>query len=423
MASKTVKPFSVNLKTVASGSKSVMQRVFAAALLSEGKTIIENPFWCDDTISAKRIIEALGATVKIETNNILISSKFKAGNPLPKLSNSNSQTKRIINCGESGLSVRMFAPVTALFNEDVLLKGKGSLNKRPMKMFEKPFEKLGVKFSSNSGYLPVSVCGPIQGGVFKVDGSISSQILTGFLTALPKAKNNSVIYVDNLKSKPYVDLTINILKKFGIEIVNQNYKVFKIAGNQKFKAANIKIEGDWSNAAFFLVAGAISGKVEVSNLNINSKQADIKILEAIKNAGANIFIEKDKIIVKKQKLKSFTFDATDCPDLFPPLVVLAANCTGISTIKGVKRLLHKESNRAEALQTEFAKLNIKINIIDDVMYIKGGKITGGTIHSHNDHRIAMAGAIAAINAQSSVTIKQAESVNKSFPKFFNYIYR
>jgi 3-phosphoshikimate 1-carboxyvinyltransferase len=244
-------------------------------------------------------------------------------------------------------------------------------------------------------------------------------VLTGLLIALPQALCDSVLHVEQLQSRPYIDMTVEILRDFGVDIVHDNYQTFTISGSQRYRAREYYIEGDWSGAAFHLVAGAIAGDVVVSGVQQHSAQADRAILQALAQAGADIIKDNDTVRVSKSTLASIEFDATHCPDLFPPLVVLAAACTGTSKIMGVHRLKHKESDRAAVLQSEMRKLGVHIDIDNNTMCIQGGTIAGGTMHSHNDHRIAMAGAIAGLIAENPVRIEEYEAINKSYPAFFN----
>lgn len=402
---KTIYPSKYKGVITASSSKSYMQRAIAIALLADGETQICNADFSNDSQAILKVAEQLGAEVCISDDvvSIIGHRDFKG---------------KTLSAGESGLGIRTFTPIASLFPQTIKLTGVGSLLKRPIDMVEKPLRDLGVAVESNDGYLPLTVSGPLQGGETEVDGSISSQVLTGLLIALPMALNDSVLTVKNLQSIPYIDMTLDIIKEFGVDIVGENYEVFKIKGAQKFKGRNYKIEGDWSGAAFHLVAGAIAGEAQLRGLNPKSLQADRAILDALKKAGAQVEITQGAIKVKKDRLMAFEFDATHCPDLFPPLLVLAASCIGITTIKGVRRLYHKESNRALVLQKEMGKLGIEIQLDGDVMRINGGDISGGKIHSNKDHRIAMAGAIAALRADGPVEIEDAEAIDKSYPKFF-----
>jgi len=248
--------------------------------------------------------------------------------------------------------------------------------------------------------------------------SSGSQILTGLMIALSKAKKNSVINVSNLKSKPYIDLTVCVLTAFKNRIRNSNYKRFEISGNASLQREEFEVEGDWSGVAFHLVGAAISGKVRIENINPNSKQADKAILDVLKNVGADVMIDKRVVEVGKRQLKAFEFDATDAPDLFPPLAVLAVYCDGVSRIKGVSRLQHKESDRYATIRQEFEKVGIRVEKEDDYMLIYGGQPKGATVDSHNDHRIAMAMATLGLLAAGNIEIENSGCVSKSYPGYF-----
>jgi 3-phosphoshikimate 1-carboxyvinyltransferase len=290
-----------------------------------------------------------------------------------------------------------------------------------MNFFDKILPLLDVEVKSNDGKLPVTLCGPLHPKNIVVDGSLSSQFLTGLLFAFSKACTHPVsITVKDLSSRPYIDLTIAVLKAFGFRIENQNYEIFTIFPREPIQAHSIKytVEGDWSNAAFLLVAGAIAGHIVLTGADLNSCQGDKNIIEALYDCGADVVIFKKDITVKKNKLLAFEFDATHCPDLFPPLVALASYCKGTTLIKGVNRLLFKESNRAIALRDEFKKMNVDIELNGDLMMIKGGQVKGAKVSSHNDHRIAMAAAVAALGANGNTIIHEAEAVKKSYPDFY-----
>lgn len=394
-----------------------MQRACAAALITPGTTIIDNFGSSNDEKAALNIISKLGATITKTSNKLAITSHdfiFRSQFP---------EKNVIVNVGESGLSMRMFAPIAGLFNYDITFTGEGSILKRPMNFFDEILPEIGVEINSNGGKLPVTLHGPLHPKNITVDGSLSSQFLTGLLFAFAKACTRPVsIKVRDLSSRPYIDLTMAVLKHFGFKIENKNYEVFNIFPREPLPAHSIKytVEGDWSNAAFLLVSGAIAGKVTVSGADLNSCQGDKNIMEALYDAGAEVKIDKKEIVVKKNKLVAFEFDATHCPDLFPPLVALASYCKGTTIIKGVNRLLHKESNRAIALRDEFKKMNVAIELNGDLMEIKGSKeVKGAIVSSHNDHRIAMATAIAALAATGNTIIHEAEAVKKSYPDFYN----
>jgi 3-phosphoshikimate 1-carboxyvinyltransferase len=268
--------------------------------------------------------------------------------------------------------------------------------------------------------------GPLQPGDIEVDGSLSSQFLTGLLMAYGAAgANNVTIRVKNLKSKPYIDLTLQVMKHFGWNVENNNYQSFHFsntAPNLKPQTPNYLVEGDWSGAAFLLVAGAIAGPITVKGLDIYSTQADKAVLQALADCGSRLSVHPGSIEIGPLPLKAFHFNANDCPDLFPPLVALAAYCEGTTVIEGVNRLTHKESNRALTLQQEFAKLGIEINLQEDLMLINGGTVVkAATTHSHHDHRIAMACAVAGLKAAGEIVMEEAEAINKSYPEFYDHL--
>jgi 3-phosphoshikimate 1-carboxyvinyltransferase len=297
-----------------------------------------------------------------------------------------------------------------------------------MHFFDEIFPALGVQINSQSGYLPIQIQGPLKApSSITVDGSLSSQFLTGLLMAYAaNDAQDAIIKVTDLKSKPYIDLTLAVLKAFGWNVQHDHYEQFSFLPHEPLKEViEYTVEGDWSGAAFLLVAGAIAGPIKVSGLQMNSTQADKNVMQALQNANVSIALEADGIQIGSDDgaaLRAFEFDATDCPDLFPPLVALAAVCMGVSEIAGVSRLAHKESDRGLTLQTEFAKLGIQIDLEGDVMKIHGGgEINGATVFSQHDHRIAMACGVAALKASGPVLITEAEAINKSYTDFFDHL--
>jgi len=392
-----------NIKAPA--SKSMTQRAIAASLLADGESLIHNPSYCDDSLAAMSIAVGLGARVEPQVDELKIT-----GSAILKESK--------LNCGESGLAIRMFSPIAALYSAEITLVGANSLKKRPMSMIEEALNQLGVKCKSTDGFLPLTIRGPLAGGKIEIDGSVSSQLLTGLLMALPLASKDSEIKVRNLKSKPYIDMTIQLLNSFGISIMTSDYNLFRIPGNQKYKPNSYTVEGDWSGGAFLLVAGAINGQLCVKGLRNDSKQSDMAVLKALEIAGAKLTLGEDHIDISRSQLKAFEFNATESPDLFPPLVALASYCKGVSAIKGVTRLIYKESNRANTLKEEFGKMNIKIEIADDMMFVTGGRPQGARVESHDDHRIAMAVAVASLGASGKISIRDSQCVAKSYPHFF-----
>ena len=419
----TIQPSTLKGTITAAASKSSMQRACAAALLKVGQTIIHNPGISNDDKAAVQMIQDLGATVEYKDDVLVVNSKG--------LTTTEDIT---VNCGESGLGIRMFTPIFALSQSKITINGKGSLLTRPMDFFDEILPQLGVQITSNSGKLPLHIQGPLQPKAITVDGSLSSQFLTGLLFAYAASATEPVtISVTDLKSKPYIDLSLKVLEDFGYSIINNNYESFTVNPADKStqkESIDYTVEGDWSGAAFLLVAGAIAGDISVKGLDVQSTQADKAILQALIDCGCKLSIQSEQIDVAcpplgvggSGSLHAFHFDATDCPDLFPPLVALASYCSGKTVIEGVSRLAHKESNRGLTLQDEFAKLGVEIVLQDDLMIVNGGNgLHSATVHSRHDHRIAMACAVAALKATGAVTIEEAEAVSKSYPNFYQHI--
>lgn len=411
----SVQPSSLTGIITAPASKSAMQRACAAALVRKGMSVLHNPGVSNDDKAALNIIQQLGATVRTEGNTIIVDS------------NGVAPVADTIDCHESGLSIRMFTSVAALASRTISVVGSGSLSKRPMNFFDDVLPQLDVRISSREGYLPLEITGPLQPRNITVDGSLSSQYLTGLLFAYAAAGASDVaIQVTNLNSRPYVDLTLEVLRSFGLPVPeNRSYESFYFppltTGTPKEKI-DYTVEGDWSGGAFLLVGAAIAGDVVVKGLDLRSVQADKAVMQALMQAGALMSVEETQIHIRRSMLKAFQFDATDCPDLFPPLVALAAYCDGTTVIQGTTRLTHKESNRALTLQEEFGKMGIEISLQDDLMIIKGGTgITNTDVSSHNDHRIAMAAAVAALRGTGTMSISGAEAVNKSYPQFWDHM--
>ncbi len=374
-------------------SKSMMQRACAAAILHHGVTIITNPGISDDDKAALSIIQQLGAEV-FET----------VDNTIEIISRGVSPQTDVIHCGESGLSARLFIPIAALSSSEMTISGSGSLLHRPMKEYVNLLPQLGVSVIATNDCLPLSVQGPLHAADIKLDGSLSSQFLSGLLTAFAfSAEKPCTISVTNLNSRPYVDMTLQMLQLYGLQVKNNNYSEFTITprSSQTVDRVEVSIEGDWSAGANFIVAQAMGGDVYIKGLNENSVQAD----------AANAKIVRGDI--------PFTFDATHSPDLFPILSVYAGYCNGRSEIKGLHRLVHKESNRVESIKAMLGNFGVNYTIADDVLTVDGGNaFKSCTIDAHNDHRIVMAATIAAQKADGPVTINGAEAVSKSYPAFF-----
>ncbi len=383
----------------------------AAALLTRGTSVIGNLGMCSDTRSAMKAIADLGARTE------------HTGDGIYEITGGLAPRTDIINIGESGLAARMFTPIASLSPHRITVVGEGSMLRRPVGMMIRPLERLGVKVESD-GFLPFSVQGPLRGGTTDVDGYVSSQFITGLLLAAPLAKYDTTLYVSKPASTPYIAMTVDAASRFGIRIEHDGFREFFIEGSQTYRPARFDIEGDWSSAAFMLAAGALTGSVTVGNMNTLSLQADTALVSLLSAMGAEITTTDREVTARRRNLLAFDFDATDCPDLFPVLAVMAACCTGRSVIRGVKRLEHKESDRALAIVEEFGEIGIKVEIEnEDYMAVEGRPIEGGTVDSRGDHRIAMAGAVAGLVSRRGVTVQGAESVEKSYPGFWDDLSR
>jgi 3-phosphoshikimate 1-carboxyvinyltransferase len=409
----TIQPSRLTGSIQAPASKSSMQRACAAALLAEGASEIRNPGHSNDDKAALDVIQKLGARV-VPNDDGSITIHSTGIDP----------ASDEINCGESGLGIRMFTPIAALSARPIAINGSGSLVTRPMRFFDEIFPKLGITISTNDGKVPLRIQGPLQPANIEVDGSLSSQFLTGLLMAFGAAVTSPVnIKVHNLKSKPYIDLTLKVMEAFGRKVTHTNHEVFTLLPQEvNYQPQIYTVEGDWSGGAFLLVAGAIAGPVLVKGLDIQSTQADKAVMQALMDCGCALKVDDEGIEVGPGEMKAFHFDATDCPDLFPPLVALATYCQGITVIEGVSRLAHKESDRAITLQQEFEKLGVEITLQENVMLVKGIETARQTIvHSRHDHRIAMACGVAALRADGPVQVEHAEAVNKSYPDFYAHL--
>lgn len=407
-----IKPLIINGIIRAAASKSHYQRALAISILAKGKTVLKNTSDSGDVIAVKNILNQLGIEL-IEKDNTLIINNFKIIN----FKNIN------INVGESGLALRMFSFILSIISSGYTIDGEGTLLNRPLKPLIDSIIASGLNVSGEK--LPLQISGKISKNPIEMDGSISSQMLSGLLISLPLLDTDIFLKVNKLVSKPYIDMTLELMEKFGVKIEHENYQKFHIHGNQTYKNQEIDIEGDWSGSANGLVGAAISGKITIENLNPFSKQADRKILEALHQFGAKVNIFENKISVEKDQKYTFNFDASDCPDLFPPLLLLATSARGISRIKGRNRLFFKESNRSKSLIDIFSKLGAEIYADGDEIIVNGkGKLTGNQIiESHNDHRIVMIATMAATLTNAPIEITNPHCVNKSYPHFFEDFFK
>ena len=401
---KIINPFKYNGSIKINSSKSIFQRALAISCFSKSEFTIVGDYNNEDTTTAIQICKKIGLDIKINKNELKVSGNI-----------SKNPENIEINSRESGLSTRIFSVLLSSFFSQTKINLEGTAKNR--KFDFSSLERLGIKI--NNSQESILIDGKIKSGIIKLNNQNTSQLLSALLITMPFLNGDSEIICKNLVSKNYVDITLEMLKNLGINILNKSYERFIIKGNQKLKKNKIVIEGDWSSAAFHFVGAAISGKVDIYGLNINSSQGDKEIINVLRKCGSKIKINNSYISVLKDKLIPFVFDATDYPDLFPPLIVLASCCEGDSIINGVDRLINKESNRAFSLKKEFSKLGVDINQENNSFRITGKDfLDANEVSSHLDHRIAMSLSIAAIKCKNPITINNSEVVNKSYSRFF-----
>lgn len=372
-------------------SKSISHRALIAAALADGESTIENLLDCADTDATISALTALGA--KIEYNG---STARVTGISMPNKST-------VINCRESGSTLRFMIPVAAALGANSEFHGAGKLPERPITPFFELLPEHGVKLLTEK--MPYRISGRLTGGNYSIAGNISSQFITGFLMAFPLTDENCKINITTrLESKGYVDLTIDVMESFGVHVEEAENSYF-IAENSAYKPCNFSVEADLSQAAFFLVANAIGSDISINGINTNSRQGDREILDIVQKFG--------------KSCAPFRVDASQIPDLVPILTVLACFADGVSEITGCQRLRIKECDRLAAISEELNKLGAKVEIIGDSLKITGIKeLHGGECDAWNDHRIAMSLAVASTRCTSPVVIRGAECVTKSYPHFF-----
>ena len=437
-------------------SKSFAQRAIIAAALAEGVSHLKGYTPCGDNEAAIQVARNLGAEVSVEGTEVTIKGIAAQYGSL---------TQSELHVGESGLLTRMMIPVMAqLGSGPVTFTGEKTLLSRPLTGAKEIMETFGAQIDSIQ--VPLTVAGPLKTGRAEISGKHGSQLISGLLMALPFADKNSQLIVKDPKSIPYMFITLEVLKKFGVKIANDmqggreflesggdwslcTEMIFKVKGGQRYKAADINLEGDWSAAANFLVAGAIFGKAELSGLDTTSLQADLSIMDILMDAGASLSQldgRTGNITAQRAPLQAFEVDASNCPDLFPIVAVLAAFCQGTSRIAGVGRLANKESDRAKAILGMLTQMGVQAQIEGDELVVKGyslaerlmggspirsgmtcdvsgmtcgepGLLKGGAYTSHHDHRMVMALKVASLGADSPITIDDEACVAKSFPQF------
>lgn len=399
-------------------SKSMSHRAIICASLSDGVSKVGNIAYSNDIIATLDGMKALGVEVLEErlnedTNTYDLTIK---GVSEFKLAGSK------INCKESGSTIRFLIPILMLAGEKFEISGEGRLVERPLGTYYSMFDKQGIAYSTAEGKLPLTIEGKLKADAFEIEGDISSQFITGLLFTLPLLDGDSKIVItkSELESKGYVDLTLEVLKHFGIEVVNNDYKEFEIKGNQKYKNVDYTVEGDYSQGAFWIVAGLIGDSIESKGLLRSSLQGDKEIVDIVERMKGELVINEDSIEARNSETVATTIDASQCPDIIPVLSVLAALSKGETHVINGKRLRIKESDRITSTRTELEKLGADIKETEDGLIIVGkDMLEGGVdIDSWNDHRIAMAMAVASIRCKKEITITDSSTVKKSYPNFW-----
>lgn len=406
-------------------SKSFAHRALICAALSKGKSIINNIELSDDIKATLDAVKSFGAISKVGDMSIEIEGIRK--NVGEEIETDNDL--HIIDCNESGSTLRFMIPIAAVLGYKCRFEMSGNLGKRPLDVYYDIFEKNGVKYEKGENYLEID--GKLGAGEYDIPGNISSQFITGMLFALSILEENSVLKVtDNIESKSYIDITLQSMKDFGIEIEHDDYRTFRIKGNQKYncKRENLDcneytVEGDFSQGAFFLCADAIGNDVNVKGLRRDSIQGDKATVDILERMGCErVYDECDHIKMKVNSLNSTIIDATDCPDIIPVLSVCAAFANGTTEIVNAKRLRIKECDRLSAINEELSKLGANIEEREDSLIIHGNgnkRLKGGCeVWSHKDHRICMMLSIASTICEEEIVIKDAECISKSYPRFF-----
>lgn len=387
-------------------SKSIMHRALIAASLADGESTIYNPLYAVDTLQTIEGLKSLGVLFETRLDKIGV------------LGGEIRHIGRTINARESGSTLRFLIPVSMITEEKETFLLSDSLAKRPMKPFEDMFKEKGIFYEQKDN--TISCQGPLKPGDYIIPGDVSSQFISGLLFVLPLLKGDSKIVIKkDYESKSYVDMTIDVLKRFNIKIEEQK-KVLFIKGNQKYIPTDFVVEGDYSQAAFFLVASALGHEVKLKGLSKESLQGDLSILDFLRQYGCEID-QNDTLMLKKVKPtpKDLVFDISNSPDLGPILFALAALSDEEITIKGIKRLRYKESDRIKAMTDNLTLLGSKFNISNNQITFYPSTLKGGvTVNSYNDHRIAMSLAIIATVLEEGLIIENAEAVSKSYPTFF-----
>lgn len=404
---KSIKPFHFHHVIQANASKSDAQRCLILTAFSEYPVQIRGLDSSEDILSMLHCIKAMGAQFDKEAETIYPIRERE----IPAL---------MLNVGESGFALRTLALVGLALTNNLSLSGSGTLLNRSQHQLCTILSNLGLQVSSNYEKIPLQMKGAVTINHLVVNGTDGSQVISGLFLLAPLLEHESVIRIENPTSKPYLDMTISRMRDFGLSIIELEQNKYRIPGNQQTKLKEVKLEGDWSGAANHLVGAAISGQVEIHGLQKDSKQADRAILYILEEFGAEITWKDDILLVKEARVKNpFHANIVDCPDLFPISVVLACSAQGISEISGIHRLKNKESNRLNVMCELLDKWNVRYQIEENNILIVGtGSVDGAEINTYDDHRIAMAGTIAACISVKEMILNEDACIKKSYPNFY-----
>lgn len=388
-------------------SKSAAHRAILCAALAEGISVLHPIALSNDIAATIECVKALGTTVTLNGDTLTVDGRttFRS-------------QKAELDCGESGSTLRFMIPIAAVGGVQARFVGHGRLPQRPIGIYLDCLPKAGVQCHTEGG-LPLEIDGTLQGGTFEIAGNISSQFITGLLLALPLAKTDSrIILTSPLQSSGYIDMTIDTMKNFGVHITEEE-NGWTIKGQQHYQPQDYPIEGDWSQAAFFLAAAAFGGNIVIDNMNFNSKQGDKACADLFAQFGCQIQRENGLLKACGDKLNGIEINAENIPDLVPILACTAALCSGTTTITGAARLRIKESDRLSAVTQNLTALGADVTELPDGLIINGKpQLHGGSVSGFNDHRIVMAFAMTALKTNEPVIISDRESINKSYPNFF-----
>ena len=400
-------PFVPNGTVNVPPAKSDVHRAIICAAMANGVSRISPVALSNDIKATIGCIKALGADAVLENNVLTVDG-----------TNMYKNKTALLDCGESGSTLRFFIPIAAVGNINATFVGKGKLPQRPIGIFTEALPKAGTVCKTEGG-LPLEIKGQLKSGIFEIPGNVSSQFITGLLLALPILEGDSeIVLTSPLESVGYTAMTIRTMKQFGVNI-QATEKGWHIKGGQSYKTCDYTTDGDWSQAAFFMVLGAVSGKVTVKGVAKDSTQGDKKCAEILARFGAKVTQLDNEVTVEKGELKAITVDASQIPDLVPVLSVCAAFADGTTKIINAERLRIKECDRLKATAELLNNLGGKVKELSDGLEITGvSSLKGGNVNGYNDHRIVMSAAVCAARSDEDITATFAMSINKSYPDFY-----